>query len=398
MPHAFFALGLFLMTPFVAVSSNQSNNAFFANFAPQPAVATMGLTLPTILAQAADPGAAANTNTDAAQTARPLLDTVKAYYVGYSDDSFEAVKQYVPAVDIVAGQWLSVDSNGKLTEARDTARNEQVRQLVHNAGKKVYSCVVNEGFSRKVLDSVLLSPTLRTRVIDRIIEFVNAKGEDGVDLDFEGIRASHGDGYSAFAQELGQKLHAQGKELSIAVDATFTGEPGPGIDYKALSKNADSVMPMSYTYGPGRAPIAPISYLANHARGSMKYMDPSKFMIGIGVYARDYNLNTGQRKQPNNAVIAGLLDQYKPEVKLDPETLTKAFKYTDAQGNPHRVYYDDAETLRQKLTRLSTRYGVRSVGFWRMGQEDPQLWNFIADASGKQAQAAGMESAQPSGN
>ncbi|MBI3946642.1 MAG: hypothetical protein HY321_12035 [Armatimonadetes bacterium] len=314
---------------------------------------------------------------------RAVLHTVKAYYVGYAPDSFEAVRRYVSAVDIVAGQWLAVSAGGQLTEARDHARNDEVRRIVRQAGRRVYTCVVNAGFDRAVLSAVLNNRERRTAVADRIVAFVERKGDDGVDLDFEGVRPGHQDGYTAFVRELAEKLHARGKELCLAVDASWDGSPSPGYDYRALSQYADSIMPMTYTFGPGSVPIAPIDYLEKAAAKGTTLMEPRKFMIGMGVYGRSCDLRTGRRTTPNSAIIRSLLERYAPEVVFDPETLTKRFRYQDEGGREHIVFFDDPETIGGKLARLADRHQVGAVGFWRMGQEDPSLWELIQVASAR---------------
>ncbi len=395
MPCALFAIGLMLMAPFVAVKGDQPvgpDQAAVLMLVPAGKSARPTSPLLDGLLTAPAPAAAQEAE---AEAVRPLVKTIKVYYVGYAPESFEALRRYVSKVDIIAGQWLSVNAAGQLTESPSAARNDEVRRIVHGAGKKVYSCVVNSGFSRSVLSGVLNSPARRAAVVNRIIAFVDRNGDDGVDLDFEGIRPGHGAGYTAFVKDLAQKLHARGKELSLAVDATWEGGPSPGFSYKQLSQYADSIMPMTYTYGPGKVPIGPINYLENAAQIASARMDPAKFMIGMGVYGRDYNLRTGRRTHPHGRDIRRILDAYAPPVAMDPDTLTKRMQYRDSNGHQHLVYFDDAETIKAKLTRLANDHQVSMVGFWRMGQEDPALWDTIEVALGRKRPAQTATATQP---
>lgn len=311
----------------------------------------------------------------------PSLHTVKAYYVGYAPDSLEAVRRYASAVDIVAGQWLSVNAAGQIAETPDHARNDEVRRIVRCAGGRVYTCVVNAHFDRAVLSAVLHSRERRQAVIRRLVAFVERKGDDGIDLDFEGMRPGHRDGYTAFVKELATELHARGKELSLAVDIFWDGSPSPACDYRILSRYADSIMPMTYTFGPGAVPIAPIDYLERAAAKGIAQMEPSQFMIGMGVYARDCNRHTGRITNLNMAKVRSLAQRYAPQVVFDPDTLTKKFSYQDEKGHRHVVFFDDADTIAAKLARLSRRYQIGAVGFWRMGHEDPVLWDLVRVAS-----------------
>ena len=384
MPYTLLAICLMLFAPLLPLQGDELKESPEADLLPLEPVAPQAKTAvsPFVMPPMLLPVPPAETP-EAPSATQPILRTVKAYYVPYADDSFEAVRRYVGAVDIIAGQWLAVDGNGNLKEAPDFQRNDEVRQIVHAAGKKVYSCVINRDFDRAVLSSILSTAARRTAAIDRIVAFVEKKGDDGVDLDFEGVRAGHRHGYHAFVKELAEKLHARGKELSIALDVTWEGAPSPGLDYDLLAQHADSLMPMTYTFGPGRTPHSPIHYLESAARTAMRSMDPSKFMIGIGVYGRDYDLKTGKRTHPNAARLQAILAQYNPRVIFDEETLTKRLAYKDSSGHSHLVHFDDSETIRAKLTRLAEKYGVCSVGFWRMGQEDASLWDVIDIATGR---------------
>jgi spore germination protein len=381
-PRAFHLVGLLLLWPLAAIAGEPSAPAEGADVLPLQPVEELKLPLepaaPPELLPAPQPPAE-----EPAPPVKPMLRTVKGYYVGYADDSFEAVRRYASALDIVAGQWLAVDRAGQIKEAPDFARNDEVRRIVHAAGRKVYTCVINKDFDRGVLTSILSSAARRSATIDRIIAFVEKKGDDGIDLDFEGVRAGHQAGYTAFVKELSEKLHARGKELSIALDVTWGGAPSPGLDYRVLAQYADSIMPMTYTYGPGRVPHSPISYLEQAAKLGVRSMAPEKFMIGIGVYGRDYNLRTGQRTHPNAQKLQAILANHSPKVTLNEKTLTKTLSYQDASGHAHLMHFDDPETIRAKLTRLAERYQVSAVGFWRLGQEDPAMWDFIQVASGR---------------
>lgn len=394
MPYHWLAIGL-LLVPIAKTAADAPTASGEADVLPlQPADR---LELP--LEPPTPPGLLQPPQPETPAPANRLLHTVKAYYVGYAEDSFEAVQRYVSALDIVAGQWLAVDAAGQIHESPDFARNDAVRQIVHGAGRKVYTCVINRDFDRAVLTSILNSGERRTAAIDRIVAFVEKKGDDGVDLDFEGIRAGHRDGYTAFVKELSEKLHARGKELSIALDVTWEGSPSPGLDYRALAQYADSLMPMTYTYGPGCVPHSPIHYLEQAAKIGVSQMPPGKFMIGIGVYGRDFNLATNRRTHPNARKLQQILAGRSPQVTLDEKLLTKQIRYQDENGQPHVAYFDDPETIRAKLTRLALRYGVGSVGFWRLGQEDPGLWEFVQVATGRkqpeESAAAGPDTRPP---
>ena len=86
------------------------------------------------------------------------------------------------AVDIIADQWLAVDGNGKLR--RGGARFPATTKCAGSRAcrRRSTPASINRDFDRAVLSSILSTAARRTAAIDRIVAFVEKKGDDEVDL------------------------------------------------------------------------------------------------------------------------------------------------------------------------------------------------------------------------
>ena len=110
-----------------------------------------------------------------------------------------------------------------------------------------------------------------------------AGGYDGIDLDYENLRASDRAAFTSFVQHLAGALHAQGKLLTVNVYAK-TSEPGTwdgpqAQDWWAIGQAADQVRIMTYEYSwstspPG--PIAPVNWVNDVIGYATSQIPPGK--------------------------------------------------------------------------------------------------------------------------
>lgn len=54
------------------------------------------------------------------------------------------------------------------------------------------------------------------------------------------------------------------------------------------------------------------------------------------------------------------------------------FNYTDAEGNRHIVWFEDARSIQAKIDLLK-RLGIRGISFWKLNFNFPQAWLLVED-------------------
>ncbi|MBI3791570.1 MAG: glycosyltransferase [Gemmatimonadetes bacterium] len=81
----------------------------------------------------------------------------------------------------------------------------------------------------------------------------------------------------------------------------------------------------------------------------------------------------------------------RPElVHFDPNSLNPVLAWTDADSVDHVTWYLDATTAFNQV-RAGTRLGALGHAIWRLGSEDPAIWNVLTE-HGLTGPAAGVES------
>lgn len=166
------------------------------------------------------------------------------------------------------------------------------------------------------MDRVLNDPALRAQHVRNIVEEVTRGGFDGIDIDYEGKRASTRDGFSAFLRELRDALKDEDRDLVLQctiearmpLSARFAGAPPATIEYAndlpSINRACDGVRIMTYDqqtadvelqrehFGTPYAPIADVEWV----RKVVEYMDDDidrdKLWIGIPTYGHTYQLMT----------------------------------------------------------------------------------------------------------
>ncbi|HPS88285.1 MAG TPA: glycosyl hydrolase family 18 protein [Spirochaetota bacterium] len=232
--------------------------------------------------------------------------------------------------------------------------------------------IVIADLSNYALMHFALDPDFEVR--DKLINDIVAVSEkfDGVQIDFESVAADDGENFLSFLKVLKGKLKPE-KVLSIALPAKAKLVTD-AYDYKKISSIADRIFIMTYdehwsTSIPG--PVASFTWCREVVNFASDNIPPDKLVMGIPFYGRSW-----QDKNFNKSVRTGKLDEL-----LLKENILK--EYSDETGNKiiYRdtvditVYCDNNNSIREKL--LLFRNYTDSVGFWRLGFENKNIWDEI---------------------
>lgn len=65
--------------------------------------------------------------------------------------------------------------------------------------------------------------------------------------------------------------------------------------------------------------------------------------------------------------------RYYAAIRFDESVQAPWFRYVDERGQEHEVWFEDARSIRAKLS-LVPEYGLRGVGYWNLMRPFPQNW------------------------
>ena len=344
---------------------------------------------------------------------------VLGYYVPYDPTSWESLEAHAGAIDDVAGHWVTIDACGQLGSRDDQA----LKHFARERGLRLFPSLLT--LSPWLNHRLLTDETASATAINQIVEYVDAEGYDGFDLDLEGIQLADRDAYSEFVARLGAALRERGKLLTLAIPPkaaeTRTGWAA-GYDYAALGRHADLITIMAYDFSgawgePG--PVAPYDWVDRVAAYATSQIPPEKVLLGLAFYGYDWNTTSGGARALSYSQAATLAEYHGVPMDLDPETRSATFRYRTPAGNApparvqpappqheitvrepppcdvappppaptpmprptpppdavqdHVVWLEESGSAVARLG-IAERHGAGGVATWRLGLEDPAVW------------------------
>lgn len=196
---------------------------------------------------------------------------------------------------------------------------------------------------------------------------------DGLQIDFETLRAEEGQAYLSFLRELKTKLPEK-KIFSVAVPAR-TAEKEDAFPYSKIAMIADKVLVMAYdehwrTGAPGS--IASLAWCKKVLLFSKKMIPQEKLIMGIPLYGRVWQKQEVARalKYPDTLV---LWKKYLSPLERTVDG-TPYFSYKETVDAS--VYFEDVQSLKSKIGYYEEET-LEGVGFWRVSQEPNALWRLL---------------------
>ncbi len=239
-------------------------------------------------------------------------------------------------------------------------------------------------FSNERASLIFNDQTKQEQLIEQILETIEAKGYQGMDVDFEFIYPEERYEYVAFLQNLRLRLNPLGYPLLSAL-APKTSDTQQGVlyeghDYAGIGAAANAVLLMTYewgyTFGPPLA-VAPIQNVRRVIEYALTRISRDKILMGIPTYGYDWTLpyERGNPGAPSLSPVEAinLARRYGAEIQFDETAKSPWFRYTDDTGTLHEVWFEDARSIQAKLD-LAREYGLLGLGYWNSMREFPQNW------------------------
>ena len=254
--------------------------------------------------------------------------------------------------------------------------NVRVMPVIHNL---LYGDVT---ISYEVVNTMLSSEENRQSFITQIINLVDRFNFDGVNMDLEDVYESDEELLSVFYQELGEALRENGKFLSVSVPSRIRDEDynpfSDPFNYSAIGVAVDEFVVMLYNEhgwpGSGPGPVVSAGWMRQVLTYAVERVDPAKIMAAVSVFGFDFNLVTDRPRYVSYEQAMALAQEYGATIRFDEESQTPTFRYTASNGQEHEVWFENAESLLAKI-RIADEFGIKGVGIWRLGLEDPAVWD-----------------------
>ena len=125
----------------------------------------------------------------------------------------------------------------------------------------------------------------------------------------------------------------------------------------------------------------------------MRDLDPAHTIVAIANYGYDWTVGKQDAEELTFQEAILTARDSNVSIQLDPDTLNPRFSYLE-DGAAHRVWFLDAVTAYNHL-RAADRYRPAGYALWRLGAEDPSIWQVMPRAYGAPPPAS-LETINPS--
>ena len=300
---------------------------------------------------------------------------------------------------------MVVWNSGQLTGLLNTA---------HPKGVRVVETIILQDFTAGT-PSMCAGLQNRATTVSLAVQQMQAKGVDGINVDYEGLNGTCPNGQSARSMmtDLVVRLRAaMGSRAYLSVDtyASAAADPYGFFDLGGMAPSADSFFVMEYDMEYSNWQHAPLScsrfclgptspltgYYYNETTVTAQYLNavsPSKVIMGVPYYGRKACVAAAAANQVPTATVTAdgyqdaVYDAYQQPAPVahhldanDPAG-AEAWEtwYSSAQGCTKELYWDPAGSLSAKYA-LVNRDGIRGVGLWNLnfGGGSQELWDALA--------------------
>ncbi len=339
---------------------------------------------------------------DPAPPPDPGLDAWAPYWA--LDSSLSEVGERAGSLHELSPFWFKAERADSIV-ADENAPAAQTKAFLDRAratGVRVVPSIV-DGMPAGAMAAVLADPGQRAVHVKALADFA-AKGDyAGLDLDYESFAfkddratwATTRPAWVAFIGDLAERLHADGRTLTVSVPPVYddgqTDASGYWVyDYRAIAPLVDRIRVLAYDYSttdPG--PIAPLPWVQQIVDGTAKASgDPSKLVLGLPLYGYNWVLSTAgtcpakaegrttvsARAAPDLAKRRGATPVYDPTI--GEWSFTYQLPVSDGTTSctqTRQVRYVDGDgALARRSRALAADFGGASV--WALGYDDDAFW------------------------
>ncbi|ULQ60768.1 glycoside hydrolase [Brucepastera parasyntrophica] len=291
-----------------------------------------------------------------------VFTEIWAYLMDGEEDRFD----YSAPVTDIGYFGAGLNTFGKLVGVPDPAK-------IARFPGKIHLIVVDNG---RALTHFSLNPAynVREELITDIVQA--AEPFDGVQIDFELVPKEDKEHYLSFLSMLKSLLGE--KMLTVAIPARTRYLERDAYDYARIARTVDRVIVMAYdehwsTSAPG--PVASFDWCHRVSQYALATIGQEKLVMGLPFYGRAWgDIN------PSRAYRHVTLSELIKDKKVSGITRQQGVPtFTYQETVSVTVYFDDAISIAARA-KMYERDAVRSIAFWRIGQEDPAVWKYLSVA------------------
>ncbi len=326
--------------------------------------------------------------------ARIQPSKVMGFYVNWDENSLTSLKDNIGSLDVLIPEWLHLTDGAGRISVDDPAQIKKTLQVIRaqKPDLQIVPLVNNfnndtQNWDRNMLKQSIGTEEARQTLIRNLLTFVNEFKFAGISIDFEDVPEKEQPNLVIFMSEVASAFHAQGLQVSQSIPLD-----DDAFNVVELGKSADTLILMAYdehtTYSTPAGPVASQGWLVNAIAKRFKELPSEKYVVALGGYGYDWVEDSAKGTDVTFAGAIQTAQDAKATILLNTQSLNPTYDYYESDNTLHHVWFLDAVSAFNQVQAIN-HLGIPSgYALWRLGSEDPSVWNMLPKRDALDASAA----------
>ena len=161
------------------------------------------------------------------------------------------------------------------------------------------------------------------------------------------------------------------------------------FDYQQLAKVSDFITLMTYDQHTARTPPGPVAgsaWILTFVKHAVKQLPRHKIFLGIPTYSDYWHTGSGKNAHKtqvshlSHTVVQDVIQTFHFKMQWHKQDHVH-YGVQSIDGLNNHLYVEDADSFASKLA-IAERYHLGGVAVWRLGFEDPRIWQVLKEHLG----------------
>lgn len=300
-----------------------------------------------------------------------------AFYMNWDESNHQAfysLRDNIDKMNMVIPGWLTLGNADTVITKIDTMAYQFLQKYPSVAIMPMLTNYFDNKWDSDNVRRIVQNPTLKSQFIDNILHTLQRYGFQGINIDIENIDENLIPDFHAFMKDLYERLHTEGLLVSQEI-VPFNQQ----FDIKKVNEYNDLIFVMAYnqhfeTGVPGA--IADQKWVERVMNNLSAHIPNEKFILCIPTFGLDWGKKGEPSKELTYRMAVSVAKSAEAKIKYNNTTYNLDFEYIDDDKVPHKVFFVDAATNFNAI-RTVDNFGWRGACMWRLGSEDPRIWQFF---------------------
>lgn len=290
--------------------------------------------------------------------------------------AFDTVIKNTKNVNVISPTWFNIiREDGEL----ESFASKAYVQKAHEKGFEVWAVV--HDFKQDVdFYELFMKEKNRERLINNLVYFIDEFKLDGINIDFEAVKADYAEGFVQFLREFSIVMRDKKKVFSID-----NYVPAPHTDFydrKEQGIVADYICVMAYDehyYGSKQAgSVSSVSWVKRGLDLTEEEVSPDKLIIGLPFYTRIWKeINNGGLETKALSMAQGIKKVKEAGAQATWDERTGQYYAEWKSGkDTYKIWLEEKRSLETKLNEVN-KNKVAGIAFWKLGLENDNVWPVI---------------------